>query len=263
MMLALSLSLLALLAVGLLRPEWLSKESREAASVRVRRNAGGMVAQARGRLSAFGSPFQKDRELPGHFRQWVAHAALAKRTALYKGLPADAAAFTDWVDTLTDRELAQFVGELAAACRTMGFEPDWLADSKIGGALRQAAEEAVGLYGLAAWKARDTLPLATYKAWQAAPHKKENRAFAQRLYVKLVDAGLASVPAGLLLATERERRSHVAQAIETAAAQHSAAMTALLKETVDELAAARAEKASQADAPPRGRPTPRLVEIPA
>jgi hypothetical protein len=111
--------------------------------------------------------------------------------------------------------------------------------------MKQAVEEAVGLYCLAAWKGRDVRPFVAYRAWQSAPGKKENQAFAQRLYSKLVGAGLATATPDLLLASEKERQAYVAEAIEAADAQDPKAFVGLLRDVAG-VAAVEAEEEAPA-----------------
>jgi hypothetical protein len=242
MMLIITLLLVALVSVWIFRREWLSKASRDKVVTEVTRNAQETYARSRGWLGKFRLPFQRDKDLALQFKQWVGQAELAKRTAVYKGLPEDAAGFTAWLQSLSDEDLARFVQELSAFCAALRFELAWLVDPKAEGELKQAAEETVGLYCLATWKARAIQPFAAYRAWRSDPGKRENQLFAQKLYSKLVEAGLATSPPDLLLAPQKERQAHVTQAIQKAAAEDHAVFIGLLKDVTGELAAEEDKK---------------------
>lgn len=199
-------------------------------TIKVTETAKETAAKSRGRLGKVRLPFRRRKDLATQFKEWVDEAALDKRTAVYKGLPKDATGFTDWLQALSDQDLAGFVQELSAFCKGLDFELAWLVDPERGGELKQAVEEAVGMYCLAAWKGREVRPFVTYRAWQSAPEKEENQAFAQQLYSKLVETQLATWTPDLLLASEKERQAYVAEAIEAAEAQDPKAFIGLLRE---------------------------------
>ena len=231
MLLIIAVLLIIVAAVWYLKPGWLSKESRDRATSAVTAS----TARPRGWLGKIRLPFQKDNELATQFKQWVDQAELSKQTKFYKELPSDAAEFTAWLEDLSEDKLTEFVEELSAFCRAQGFKLAWLMDPNTPDNMKGAVEDAVLLHSLAAWRARDIQPLLAYKAWQAAPNKPENQAFGQRLYGKLVEAGLATAPADLMLASAKERQAYVAQAINAAAAEHQDTFLALVKEVSSEL----------------------------
>jgi hypothetical protein len=194
----------------------------------------------------------------------LSQSDLAKRSQLYKQLPTDAAEFAAWVDGLSDEALTKFVADLSAVCRTQNFELAWLVDPKTPDNLKHAVEDAVILHGLAAWKAHNIQPLLAYKSWQTAPNKAENRAFAQKLYGKLAEAGLVTTPPNLVLATDKERQAHVATTIDTAATEKEATFLALVQEVVSELETENKEsKAPEIDAPVVDTSNQKAAEIAA
>ena len=177
-------------------------------------------------------PFRKDPDLAGQMGQWVKEASLSKRLGVYKRLPEDAAELTDWVGALSRDELADFARALSGQCRVLGFELAWLMDPDIPRDLRRSLEDPVILCCLATWRARDTRPLASFLAWQTAPDRPENRAFAHGLYTRLVEAGMVTPPAAMILAPDNERRALVTEAIRSAAAEHPSAFLALARDVV-------------------------------
>ena len=269
MMIIVAVLVIVAATLWLWKPSWLSKSSRDKAASRVTQTTSKVtettketVAKTRGRLGSLRLPFPKRKDLATQFKEWVGEANLAKRTAVYKGLPKDAASFTDWLQGLPDEDLAGFVKELAAFCKGLDFELAWLVDPEVTGEMKQAVEEAVGVYCLAAWKGREVGPFVAYRAWQSAPGKKENQLFAQKLYSKLVEAGLATSTPDLLLASEKERQAYVAEAIEAADAQAHKAFVGLLRDVAGELAALEVEE-KQAPAKGRKKKAPPAEEVAA
>ena len=251
MMLILAVLLITLVAIWYFEPKWASEESRDKATTAISTNSKDAYTKSKGWLGQFRLPFQKNKDtVTEQFKQWLHQSDVAKRSALYKRLPEDAAEFAAWIDTLSDEELNDFVSDLSSVCHTHGFELDWLVDPQTPDNLKRAIEDAVILHGLAAWKARDIQPLLAYKAWQAAPNKAENRAFAQKLYGKLAEAGLVAPPSHLILATDKERQEHVAATINKAAAEKETTFMALVQETVNELETEKkVGKAPEVDTP--------------
>lgn len=250
MMLILAVLLIIFVAIWYLEPDWASEEARDKAVTSLTTRSQDAYAKSKSWLGQWRLPFQKGPSpAAAQFKQWLAQSDLAKRSSLYKQLPVDAAEFAAWVEGLTDEQLHKFVADLSAVCQLHHFELAWLVDPKTPDNLKHAVEDAVVLHALAAWKARDIQPLLAYKAWQAAPHKAENRAFAQKLYGKLAEAGLVTPPAELVLATEKERQAHVVTAIETAASEKEATFLALVQEVVSELETEQAETKTPAAEP--------------
>ncbi|MCB0170986.1 MAG: hypothetical protein KDJ97_10585 [Anaerolineae bacterium] len=265
MMLIIAILLIVFGVIWYLEPKWASQESRDKATTAVTTNTKDAYSKSKGWLGQFRLPFTKEKDpVATQFKQWLSQSDLSKRSQLYKKLPADAAEFATWVDGLSDEDLNKFVNDLSSVCRAQNFELAWLVDPKTPDNLKQAVEDAVILHGLAAWKARDIQPLLAFKAWQAAPNKPENRAFAQKLYNKLAEAGLVTTPSDLVLATEQERQEHVAEAIDKAAAEKEATFLALVQEVVNELETEKKEtKAPEAEAPVENGSTPKAAEIAA
>ncbi len=248
------------IVVGVLwlwKPAWLFETARERVPSRVTQITSKVtettketVARTGARLGKVRLPFRNRPDLVTQVREWTGRAELERRTALYKSLPGDAAEFTAWLQGLADEDLGNFVQELSAFCTGQGFELDWLVDPKVTGELKRAMEETVGLYCLTVWKCRDLQPFVAYRAWLADPGKKENQAFAQRLYSRLIAAGLATAKPDLWWAPEQERQAYVAQAMEDAAAQDSKSFVSLLRDVAAEVAAEDVAAKSAKQSPP-------------
>lgn len=237
----------AMLVWVILRPAWLPKPPDNKATARIARGTEQVRRTARGWLGGLRRPLQKDRAATQTFKDWATQHLPGGHAALYPGRAEETADLKAWLGGLSEAQAEALAQAASDFCRALGFELAWLWDEKIDGPQKQAQAEAVLLYTLATWKGHETRTQAAYAAWLAAPEKKENRAFAQRLYVKLVDAGLADAPADLLLAPEGERQAHITSAIRSAAAEDNAAVVALAREASVELAASRAEEHMPAD----------------
>ncbi|MBI4322233.1 MAG: hypothetical protein HY675_27385 [Chloroflexi bacterium] len=160
--------------------------------------------------SFFGKDWSGQRSaLASRFRSWTA-------TAEARGLAPDAH-FVAWLEKRSDRELAEHVGQVASFCESSGFELAWLLDGKGQSEATLAVEKVVLAGAQAIWSATDSHPFVAYLQWQRGAGDKSTRAFEARLYGRLVEAGLANTPANLLLAGEKDRKTHVRQAIESAA----------------------------------------------
>jgi hypothetical protein len=183
--------------------------------------------------------------LAERFQAWLAGAAPTERKALYTQLAAQEEAFAAWLQNLPDKERRAFVEEIGAFCTNLKFELSWLLEPQLGHdpELKQRLEGAVLSYCLARWQghqAQENIKVyATFKAWQAAPHKKEHQALTQQLFFRLVEKKLISEPPSeLFLAPERERQFYVVQAIRQAAEKDHSTFQGILKEIVAADAAA-------------------------
>jgi hypothetical protein len=173
------------------------------------------------------------RDLAKQFKQWVSEAVPAKRTELYNTLPASAEGFAIWLSALSDKELEQFTQRVARFCASLNFDLAWLTDVKVSREpeLKQAVEDSVLLYSLAAWRAnnvqQDVTSFLAYQAWVANPNR--HKTFGQELHQVLIERGLVTVPPELYLAPEQERLEQAATAIRQVADEHPAAFRAALR----------------------------------
>jgi hypothetical protein len=170
-------------------------------------------------------------------------------------LASEASEFAAWLKALPEKELLLFLDHVSAFCRAVDVDPAWLTDAKADPELKSVAEDAVLFFGLARRKALGVKGLILYSAWQAAPQKSEYRDFAQKLYNKLVQDGLAKVSPDLMLASDKERQAFVTKEIQAAAAANRDVFLAAVKSVADESAPA----AEPAKAAPGGA----SAEIPA
>ncbi|MDE3090330.1 MAG: hypothetical protein KGJ80_13190 [Chloroflexota bacterium] len=230
--------LLIVIGIVLLwQPAWLPKFSREQTASRVTQATSRVIETAKETVEKAGERLAPERlavrrrpELAGQFKEWLSQAELARWTAVYKTLPADAAEFTAWLQWLGDKDLGDFAQELAGFCQGQGFDLAWLADAQVPAEMKRVVEETVGLYCLAAWKSHGLLPYATYRAWQSDPGNEKHLGFAQRLYSRLIAEGLATARSDLLYAPEKERHAFVVQSMQTVATQDPKTFAILLRD---------------------------------
>lgn len=195
--------------------------------------AGQMYQGLRGRFK-----FRNDtRELAKQFKQWVSQAAPAKRVELYNNLPSSAEGFAIWLSGLSTKELEQFTQKVARFCASLNFDLAWLTDAKVSHEpeLKQAVEDSVLLYSLAAWRAnnvqQDVTAFLAYQEWLANP--KRHKRFGQALHQALIQRGLVTIPAELYLAPESERLAQATTAIRQVADENAAAFRAVLRQLIE------------------------------
>ncbi|MCW5849358.1 MAG: hypothetical protein KIT87_04720 [Anaerolineae bacterium] len=169
----------------------------------------------RGRLK-----FRNDKkDLAQRFRQWATEAGAA-RGRLATGIPGWADGFAAWLNGLSDKEAVEFSQDVARFCANQNFNIAWLNDPQINAdpLLKQAVEEAVLLYGVAAWRADqvqgDVQGLLKLKAFLAKPNTRDNKAFGQALFNALASSNLVGIPAALMTAAEKERLDYMKRTIE-------------------------------------------------
>ena len=242
---------LAVLAWITLRPVWLPQPPENRVTTTFSKSASKAAAATKTATDAAGtttgnwlnrlkSPFQKRAEPGAQLKAWASEVELAKQAALYKSLPEDVTGLIAWLAGLSSESASRLAGELTPFCHSQNLNLAWLFDPKADAELKTDLEEIVMLYSLAVWKGHRLQPLAAFQAWQAAPYQKENRAFTQQLYTRLVADGLASAPGELLLASDKAREAHAIQAIQAAAVENRAAV---LKRVVELKGAGKPDEA--------------------
>ena len=135
-----------------------------------------------------------------------------------------------WLSGFSDEAASQLSNDLSTFCHNQNLELAWLFDEKTDSELRAGLQDLTLFYCQAIFKAVSAKPLADFQRWQFAPMQTENRALTQKLYKSLVAANMASAPSDLLLASEKERESHVIQSIQSALAENRAAVLAIVFE---------------------------------
>lgn len=141
-----------------------------------------------------------------------------------------------WFASLTPEQFTLLRRELTAFCAELGFDLVWLVEqaSFKPAALEETGKTIVTHYCRAVRAAvlihDDMKALQRYQAFLVNPTSKENLAYGQQLYARLVDekAAPAATPE-MLMAGEKERKIFVVQALQTAAEQHAVAFSVAIK----------------------------------
>lgn len=144
-----------------------------------------------------------------------------------------------WFAALTAEQFKLLRSELTTFCAGLGFDLLWLVDQTAfkPATLEEAGKTIVTHYCRAVRAAvlvhDDINALQRYQAFLANPSSKENLAFAQQLFARLVDEKIApTATPELLMAEEKERQTFVVQAIQTAAEQNNVVFHTVLKAVV-------------------------------
>jgi hypothetical protein len=219
------------------KPAWAPKPDKVQADVEknlrfAADKAGKMYEGVSGKLK-----LRRDKgELAKKFKEWIASASLKQQARLSDGMPAAAEGFTAWLAALSPRETEAFCDKVARFCASLGFDLAWLVDDKLNGQpeLKQAVEDAVALYSIAAWRANgvqvQVRAFLAFQQWLAQPSR--HRALGQKLYSELVKQGLVLTSPELYLATEKERTAEAIRAIKEVAETKPAAFNVVLYDTV-------------------------------
>ncbi len=170
---------------------------------------------------------KKDPNLPGQFREWVAKAF------------ADDPSVNNWVQGLSQEGLQAFTDHLSVFCSEMGFELAWVVQQQLETQpeLAQTFAQVVSHYCRACHQAAATQDdLEVYKTLQAFernPASRKTQAFGQKLFAKVVEAGLTSVSMPeYLISAPKEQQQYMVRAIREAAKTNHAVFNRLLKEVV-------------------------------
>ena len=144
-----------------------------------------------------------------------------------------------WFTSLTPEQFKLLRSELTTFCAELDFDLIWLVEQAAfkPAALEEAGKTIVTHYCRAVRAAvlvhDDINALQRYQAFLANPSSKENLAFAQQLFARLVDEKIApTATPELLMASEKERQTFVVQAIQAAAEQNNAVFHPVLKAVV-------------------------------
>jgi hypothetical protein len=185
------------------------------------------VAATLGRMPIMGDRLtrRKDANLPSQFQAWIARSS------------AEDPSLNQWVQGLSKEALEAFTDHVSAFCSEMGFELSWVVQQRLDTQpdLARAFEKVVLDYCRAcreAAAAQDELEVyKALQAFEANPSSRRTQAFGQKLFAKVVEAGLTSVSMSeYLMATPKEQQQQMVRAIREAAKTHSATFNRLLKE---------------------------------
>ncbi len=219
------------------KPAWAPKPDQVQADVEKNLRLAGQQASKMYQGVSGKLKLRRDKtELAKKFKEWMASTSL-HQTQLYDGLPAAAEGFASWLATLSPQETEAFCDKVAHFTASLGFDLAWLVNDKLNGQpeLKQAIQEAVALYSIAAWRANtvqiQVRAFLAFQQWLAKPN--QNRGLGQQLYSQLVKQGLVMTTPDLYLAPEKERQAEAIRAIKQVAIDKPAVFNAVLYDIVN------------------------------
>lgn len=168
--------------------------------------------------------WKKNEELPSQFRNWVANSK-----EVDKGLKT-------WISDMPDDGLQGLTEQLAEFCNNLNIELDWLVSEGIekDPDLKKVISEIVLSYCNACWKAaesQDELEVfKTYLSLIENPTNKANVILSKDIFTELVKQGLTeTAPPELFLASDKERQTHMVEAIQKTADENRKAFNQVIR----------------------------------
>ncbi len=178
----------------------------------------------------------------GTTRGWLRIGTRRKELAQFRtwiaGLSGVDKAFVAWLQDLSPEDARAFAQAVSDFSSSLNVERAWLLDGRMDAdpELEKSVQEAVALYCMAYWKTTqvqdDVQAFAVFQDWQAAPRKRRHRELTQKLFARLVEDGVVSVPSEIYLASVRKRKAYVVQAIRDFAEKDRPAFNAILKQVL-------------------------------
>lgn len=141
--------------------------------------------------------------------------------------------FRNWIASLSFAEADSLAQELSVFCWKQGFNILWLLEDNVNSEMQAAFLTMIIHYSLAVRERTKSRPTAFLGAWLTAPLSRNNREFGNLLYIQLVEAGLISIPANLLLAPEKQRLAHQVSAIKNLLEKDPKALTPYAEQVFD------------------------------
>ncbi|MDH3602589.1 MAG: hypothetical protein OEU26_23495 [Candidatus Tectomicrobia bacterium] len=166
-------------------------------------------------------------DMPQQFREWVVGAA------------GDDTAIKNWLNALSDEGLKAFTKHVATFCSDMGFELQWLVEKRFdkNPDLAQSVESIVLHYCRACLQSAEIQgDLEVYKqllAYEEAPSSRQNRAFGEKLFAKVVEEGLVSASMSEYLGlSPKQRQERALEGIGEAAAKDNEVFIRAVRDVV-------------------------------
>ena len=174
--------------------------------------------------------------------------------------------FVAWLQGLSPEDAKTFVQAVSDFGSTLSVERGWMLDGQMDNdpELEKSVRDAMARYCMAYWKTAqaqdDVQAFAVFQDWQAAPRKRKHRELTQKLFTRLVEDGVVSVPSEIYVASAKKRKNYVVQAIRDFAEKDRPAFNVILKqvlaspapepEPVEELPAPKKRRARKPAAQP-------------
>jgi hypothetical protein len=214
MVIVLVLLVAAVAAWLFFQPNWMPKAPETEISEKVTAQAETIKRQSISWAEKVKAQYVKKAGLGESLNAWLAQDGLAEKTGLTKTQARDLADFQLWFENLCSRESDEVAVELGEFCARQGVDLRWLLQDGGKPEMQAALAGLVLYYGMAVRERFAVRPNAALRAWQDNPKTRDSRAFGKKLYIRLVDAGLLSTPADLLMSSEKDREQHLIGAIQ-------------------------------------------------
>lgn len=162
------------------------------------------------------------------FKLALDDAISARGTAL--NLPSD---FSIWLHSLNNKQTDELLHQVAETCQRANVDLNWLLAARAQGEMARALQDTVLNAALAMYRAHALEPFARLESYRQNPNARGNQKFGQQVFAKLVDASSMTIPANLMLASEKERRTFAHAAIEQAAQENQDALIAIVRDVMN------------------------------
>jgi len=167
---------------------------------------------------------KKQIDVTSQFRAWVTSAFSTNPEII------------EWLEMLSDEQIAALTEHLADFCRDMGFELNWLLDNQIAQntELMHGLTQIVLLYSSASYTAvrlqEDVEIFRVYHQYLQDPNSRANRELGEHLFGKLVEQGKGNVSISKHLASSnRQRQQQIIETLQQTAAEDPKTFQTTLK----------------------------------
>ncbi len=258
------MTVLLLVLVFVLALWWLFTPARPAwISAPLKFNPQKTAEQARERAISTGAWFQhlpalwkKKPTLGALLQAWAQSDALAA-TGLNEAQSADLFDFRVWIASQPPAEVEAVAQECAEFCKAQRINLRWLLDDHGRSDMQKSLAALVVFFGLAVRERSGARASVALRAWQDAPLTKANREFGKHLYVELVNAGLIAIPSHMLMASQKERQTHLVNSIKALIVKDRAAILPYAEVVINPACPTPAAKTAQ----PAGEEAPGSTPI--
>lgn len=144
-------------------------------------------------------------------KKWAAGSPQFSMAESWVALKTDLAPANAWVQQLSEKKLQDFTDGMAQHLESLGGNIDWLVTERfpLTPNLQQNINDVALFYSLSAWRAQQNLSALNaqlaYEAWTEAPEK--HKQYGQKLYEKLAEQNLVTIPSEVVFADEKARIS--------------------------------------------------------
>lgn len=211
MLFYLVLILVVLLAWLVFSPDWTLGASEK----KLTSQWASLKENSSGWMQKFKAKYIQRSSLGALLKAWAFNQDLDVVGGLSNTQREELSAFRSWLQELTEAEANSVGSELADFCLRRNVDIRWLLADKGTGDMQSVLSVLVLYYGLAVRERMTAQPAAALRAWLEAPESRQNRGFGERLYVQLVNDGKISIPPGLLFASEKLRRRHMVEELQS------------------------------------------------